>query len=511
MRKNNLSYIFSLSSLLIISAIFKIKYYLMNGIFSGDESNLVIPLLQHHIHNILFQYNEVGELAPPFFFFIQKTISNIFGINEYSLRILPLLASILSTIIFTFTAQKFLKKKLSIIIAVFLFSINMALFEYSAMFKPYSTDVLITTTLIYLCVNDKIKLFNFKDKSILNILCTTLFFSFLFLTSMSAIFIIPALLLAVLIKELLNKSIKAVKNIIITSILNFGVITIYYYYFLSKLNHQEYLHYLWKQDYGFFPNTHKELATLFNFFFDDASYWGITNNFVIACMFLLLLLGLTAYIIDIVKNHEKNLCFSLSIILIPILGMLLAGALGIYPFQHRIILFLLPLFIILISKNFDFTDKRNMLYGIIAFCLLITYFIHSNIIQNYKAIFKNKILIYNPYDFRHIYKELKAIDNNKLIVVGTSLFLQVYVYNHIYNFKPKNILMTNHYPGLSTVKNMEYINKKINNEDNFYILYDKTDQEFKIDKIDSKYPYKRISGEEDFVSLREYTKPKADR
>lgn len=222
-------------------------------------------------------------------------------------------------------------------------------------------------------------------------------------------------------------------------------------------------------------------------------------------MFILLLLGLTAYIIDIVKNKE-NLCFHLSIILIPILGMLLAGALSIYPFQHRIILFLLPLFIILISKNVDFINKRNFVYGIIVFSLLITYFSSSHIIQNYKTIFKDKELIYNLYDFRYIYKDLKAIDNNKLIAVENSLFLQVYVYNHIYNFKPQNIIMTYYYPGLSTINNMDYMNKKINSEDNFYILYDETYFDPQRYTIDSKYTYKTISGEENFVSLREYTK-----
>ena len=108
--KDKKTYYFLVSVILVIAVVLRVLSYLQNNPFWGDEANLVIPLLQHTYKNILFSYEEIGELAPPFFMFAEKIMINLFGLSEYSVRVIPLVSGIFSCGIFYLIVDKLLEK-----------------------------------------------------------------------------------------------------------------------------------------------------------------------------------------------------------------------------------------------------------------------------------------------------------------------------------------------------------------------------------------------------------------
>ena len=103
----------------------KIYFYMIGDFFTGDEANIIIPLMQNNIENVMFAFKYPGEQVPPLYCLIQKFIANIAGINEYSMRFLSLLFGIINLFVFIQFSKEFLNKKLSIIFAIALFAINL--------------------------------------------------------------------------------------------------------------------------------------------------------------------------------------------------------------------------------------------------------------------------------------------------------------------------------------------------------------------------------------------------
>lgn len=250
-------YIISVVLITLLAIIYRFAAYICNAPFGGDEANLVIPLIQHSYKNILFVYDELGELAPPLFFFAEKIITNIFGISEYSVRIIPFVSSVISCVLYYFFCERLLNRGGSKLFALLMFSLSSPLIFFAGFYKPYSSEVAVSMIALYiLCFK-----VDFKDKSPRFYFAVSLFCLLCFLASYQSVFIIYSCLTILLLHNFLfEKNMQTLKNILRLTAFNSIYLLLYYHFFLYKMRTQIHLNYLWTTDYSFFPDTWKDLG-----------------------------------------------------------------------------------------------------------------------------------------------------------------------------------------------------------------------------------------------------------
>lgn len=452
----------------IIAIFFRLKYFILNYQLVGDESNLVIPLMQHSYKTIFFAHDELGELAPPIFMFIIKIITNIFSYSEYTLRIIPLISSILSCFLFYYTSKCFLQKKYSICFALLLFAFCFPFIRMSGFFKPYTTEVLFSMLALYFL---GIK-YSFKNKSYKNNIILSLVCLFCYLSSFQSVFIIFSCFTTHLIYNIFfQKDLKTIKHILFTICLNLGIVFLYYKLFLHKIATDNYLYHLWDTDYNFLPNTYHSLGQLIDFFI-NASYWGIANKNTIFIVCGLFALGFIAFVINILKTKDEKEIYNLMLIIASISSFTIAALLKIYPFANRLVISLFPIFIIIISKSLDIKIKKLTIIYNIIFILIFSYFLKTTDLYVYNQDFYDtKISNIKDKERKNTYKKIKDmnINQNTLMYFDTDAFLTAFVYNRMYKFS-NNILSFYHYPHLSKNASAEYIYKKLSKEKIFFAM-----------------------------------------
>lgn len=511
----NKFYMFIICIILLISISLKVIFYLQQAPFIGDEANVILPLIKNNIENVMFSFRNPGELAAPLWCFLQKFIANIAGINELSMRFLQLLFGIVNLFVFIKFSKEFLNKKASIIVALFLFAINLSQVRFSSMVKPYIIDVTVLMLfLIYLSKtvnNDSINKYTLKQ-------WIFQFFSFCtaYLLSLPAIFIGPTVLFLLILNELSERTKhfkRNLTNLLLVFCANCIALGCYYAFFLSGFRQQKQLNNEWLYGYGFFPNTKAEFAQLADLLFDRVQYWDKTNDAVLYSILILIFAGIVSYLISVIKKNEKLSQFA--ILITPVIVMLFAGAIHIYPFANRLVLFLLPIFIVLIAKTCDYISKKTWYISIPFVILTLVYLINSSIFPIYKEILTKKEFNWSCFEFKEMYKDLREIPEDTPIIIGDCLFLNTYVYNHIYNFKPKKIIYTYWYSKILEVVDLDQHIIKIKDEPVIYALWSPISErdnidKFKKDLLDEHYNVELIKKnthpERGLVILEKYTK-----
>lgn len=145
-RMFHLDYPFPDSKVLIwlcmgLGIVFRLKMYLDNRSLWLDEARLSLNILNKSIPQ-LFGPLDYEQGAPVGFLVVEKLITQLFGHSEYALRLFPFLSGTVSLILFYYFAGHFLKGK-ALFIALALFVVSPQLIYYSTEVKQYSSDVLI--------------------------------------------------------------------------------------------------------------------------------------------------------------------------------------------------------------------------------------------------------------------------------------------------------------------------------------------------------------------------------
>ena len=129
-------------SLIILGITLRLIDYLHNKSLWLDETYVALNVMKRSFIELI-QPPLLEHQAPIGFLWIQRFMINIFGANEYALRLYSLTAAIVSLFLFYIILKKITSKETTLI-ALSLFSICTALIHYSSEGKPYSGDVMIT-------------------------------------------------------------------------------------------------------------------------------------------------------------------------------------------------------------------------------------------------------------------------------------------------------------------------------------------------------------------------------
>lgn len=305
----------------ILGIYLRTKVYLTNQSFWHDECALAWNVLNRSYLE-LFEPLRFLQVAPPLFLIYSKIIIKYFGTSELVYRLVPFVASLLSMVLFFFLSRLLFYTKRATLCAMALFAVSFPLYYYCAEFKPYSTDVLfcIFTMYIYLNLNKE----NIFWYSL--ILSTFIWFSF------PTAFLLGAIALIVMFSKKYSGEDKA------KMLFHFSVssLVFYFYYFRNvyDVQHGSMLNY-WQNEFISVEN--------FSVIMQKANEFIFSPEIVLP---ILMALGLIMYF----YQKSKFAMFSvLSILLVILISML-----HLYPFSGRMILFLIPIFILLCSKIVDF-------------------------------------------------------------------------------------------------------------------------------------------------------------
>lgn len=327
--KKDLFFNIFLVLIFILSFYLRLDAYLINNSFFTDEILLAQNIFERSYIGLLFPLYYF-QSAPFLFLVAEKLFISFVGINELSFRFIPFLSSLISVYLFYLVVKEIFQTRIAKIVALFTFGISYQLLFYAQVFKQYSTDVLITLSILLISI--KILRNELTGKMQIGIAGIWLF---------CVLFSFPACItiVTVAIASCIYSKCKDKSNL---SLIPANVYILFYGIIHLNTSQSEYLLEYWKKGFAIFSSEIYKIN--FDFLFHYYSHPSL----------LLILLIIGFYYL-----YKRNrLCF-VQILSTFILTLILAY-LKIYPFERRLILFLLPFLIIVSVFPLD-NLKRNWL------------------------------------------------------------------------------------------------------------------------------------------------------
>lgn len=319
--------------ILLYSAIFfgiSLAFYqfLYNRSLWNDEAALAVNLIDRTFRELL-QPLDHKQVAPIAYLYVEKFLTLLMGKSEYALRIYSLITFILSIPMLYLVSKKLTNNKTLSLFAVALFSVNITFIRYSDEVKQYSSDVLFALIIIYLTLSLSFE----KRKSLLIyglVGAVAIWFS------NPSVVILSVSGLYLLITEVYNKKNYKIFYPFIVWVFSLGA---YYILFIYDHPSTEFMKEYWKS--AFFPlGASPKVVIHFLHLHFEYIFKSVTRTAWYPQFFWILYTFGILY--AFVSKNYKIVYF----VFAPLLLHLLLSGLKLYPFDGRLILYLLGLLIL---------------------------------------------------------------------------------------------------------------------------------------------------------------------
>ncbi len=309
--------------------------YLLNRSLWLDEAYLALNIL-HRPWARLLQPLDNHQGAPIIFLLLEKFASLHLGSSEYALRLLPLLAGVLSVFLFYKLARKVLTG-IALPIALGLFAISPSLIYYSSELKQYSCDVVLAILLYFLAIEGS----DAKWEP-LQAVTFGLAGAVAIWISHPATFVLAGIGATLCIALIAQKDWAKLLRLCPAFLMWVASLGACYAIALRKLAQDAVLLDYWKEN--FMPLPPRSVSD-FKWFVD--SFFGFFNG-TAALQFA----GLAAFVFLVgcisVYGHNRQRLF---LLLSPVVPTLLASGAHKYPFGGRLALFLVPPALLLMAEG----------------------------------------------------------------------------------------------------------------------------------------------------------------
>ena len=435
-----------------------------------DEANLSHSIIHRDAFRLLKPLG-LMQVAPILFLQFEKLFSSLLPNSDYGLRIFPLLSYWLSIVFFFKIVKLIFNKNYLIIFGLSLFVLNPTLIYYSSEVKQYMSDVLVLIIIYYVILK------NYKHTKEMYFIFIIAGVFGVFLSNVAPIILLSAGVYLFYTSYTNNYS--EIKYLIITFIIWGVSFCVYYFLFIHNHPTKDFMVIYWYKAGAFLPGN--------PFTADFYIFLWIKSQMIIYKLFKFkhfggVLIGvlLIAGVAKIIVQKKSNL---IVLLLLPLITHLFLSSLNIYPFDKRLILYLTPLFIILILLGFQTVSdivKLNLKQNIVKLSVL---FIPLTIF----ALSKKKMF---PYKVEEIKESINYINEN--IVSGDSLLLY-YAAKPAFRYYQKikyELPKSNPHELGSWTKNIipEDIEYLDNLKSNYWILFShprKNESEYILNAIDS--------------------------
>ena len=366
--KNTVLYI-----LLFLGFVIIVREYIGGRSLWVDEAMLALNM--NRSFSELLKPLYYNQTSPILFLFAARFFTLIFGISDYSLRILPLISGLGSLYVFFLICRRFLGGTAAIV-SMLLFILSYRLIYYANEFKQYSTDMFFSLLFFYFFLDLREEGFSLKKGIVIALIgLVSIWFSF------SAIVVIILFAILALYYFIRDKNRKGLVFIMVSGFLwALNILAEYVFVYRRNPNFEfEPLLDYWVGGFMPFPPANWEEVlwlprTIKEFFI------YVTNTDTILTGRFPLIIDVYAYIFIILfmlgiiyafKNKRGH--FSLYVIGIIFLA-LCASALGKLPFGDRLTLYLVPLVLLVsgygICFFYNWLKKAHRIVAVIFLVLL---------------------------------------------------------------------------------------------------------------------------------------------
>ncbi|MBN1870931.1 MAG: glycosyltransferase family 39 protein [Candidatus Omnitrophica bacterium] len=346
-------------AIILYGIILRLRCYLFNRSLWLDEAMLSLNIVNRDFLGLLKPL-EYSQGAPIGFLWVERIMVLLFGNNELTLRLFPLMAGILSIFLFYILIKYYIDSKF-IQMSLLLFVVSEKLIYYSSEVKQYAVDVLVTLILYIVFVR-----LQFRKITVCNAFFLGIIGAISIWFSHASFFVLSGIGLIFLLFYLYKKDRSSILSLCIVFLFwIFSFLTNYFLVLVYLKNNSILLGYWDDYFMPFPPRSFWDLVWFeekFCAIFSDPmglTFTGIAIlTFLVGC-------------VDMFANKRKEY-FLLSA---PIFITLAASAFRLYPFGGRLILFLVPIILIFISqgarKIITQHSGKSISIGIIVTSLLI--------------------------------------------------------------------------------------------------------------------------------------------
>lgn len=326
--------------LLGLGAALRLWQYAGNPTLWMDELALGNNLLTRPLGLLLGTPLADGQVAPPGFLIVSRAAVVAFGSSEYALRLFPLLCSLASLPLFARLATRLLRPPAALL-AIALFALSPGIAIYAAEGKQYATDVLVTLaltelTLWWLAAPGARRSVALAVGGVVGVFL-----------SQPAVFLLAGLGAALVVGTPRGDRRKPLAPMAFW--VTGAVLSVVHARSRMSSGLMNYMHWFWQEGFLPWPVTSLEdalwpLRTLAGLFGLGLGYpWPWAYLTLVAC-------GLVSLF-----RRARRVALLLAG---PIAVTLLAAVAQVYPFQLRLVLFLVPGFVLLVAEGAGLIAER---------------------------------------------------------------------------------------------------------------------------------------------------------
>lgn len=338
----------SLLILLIIATgvVLRLAMFLHNRNLIIDEANIVRNLSERGFGGLM-QALKYEQYAPPVFLWIEKLVSLVLGYGEKPMRLYPLLCGLGTLVLFPAVARKLMRKEVMWLPLAYLAG-GFIFIKYSAELKQYMPDTFIALALIWLALRWDIRQFSrlrFAGQWMLagSIAIWSSMPSVFILAGIGCYYALPAL------REKRYRDMGLLAIIASVWVAQFGL------YYITMLKEQINSNYLqsYHQEYFLFATPGSKAEWMHNWqrLEDILGNVGGWSGVAVVTNLIFFLIG------GVYLLWKRSTHFML--VALPIGLVLVAAALNQFSLIDRVILFMLPLWLIVIGIGFETLWKQQ--------------------------------------------------------------------------------------------------------------------------------------------------------
>lgn len=349
---------------ILFGIVLRVVIFLQDRNLFIDEANVARNIYERSFWELALPLS-YEQYAPPVFMWMLKLSAVCFGYDELSLRLYPLLASLVSLGLIYLVLKK-LNGTLTAWYAVGLFVVSFISLRYSTELKQYISDVMVVLGLILVALHHELSHTSRRRFLITWIVVGTVGIW----AAMPSVFVLFGVGCYYFVESILRKDNRGMATIVLTALFWLAQFAIYYALILQPQIDSNYLqgfHHdffliAWPQSAADWEHNRQLLTNLVQ---EAGGYNGYALNFNLA----MLLLGTVAFF---VKGGPKAL-----LVVAPLLAVIFAAALKQYSLIIRVALFILPLLLILIAYGIDTLLRLKPKVLSLVFLPLGLFFIHE--------------------------------------------------------------------------------------------------------------------------------------
>ncbi len=329
-----------IGSIVAVGIILRLAMYLHNRNLIIDEANIVRNLAERDFAGLVKPLS-YEQYAPPVFLWIEKLIAQLFGFGEWAMRLYPLLCGVGALLIFPAIASRFMRWEV-LWYPLACFAGGFTFLKYSSEVKQYMPDTFIALALIWLALRTDVGKTRHWRFTLLWMLAGTV----AIWSSMPSVFILAGIgcfYAASALRERRYRLLAMLAMIAVVWLSQFGL---YYHAILkAQINSQ----YLQGYHHNYFligiPRSLADWQHNWERVEDLLGNIGGWSAVAIVSNLLFLLLG----IVQLVKQRSVGIW----LMLVPVAFVLLAAALRQFSLIDRVVLFMLPLWLLIIGIGFQ--------------------------------------------------------------------------------------------------------------------------------------------------------------